>query len=143
MENMANTYFSAQTMRLIMIILFCFTGLKATAQEQASDIVGQWFTEKGEAKVSIYIERGLYVGKITWVKDEKENAKLNTIILSGFKYDQETREWNDGTVYDPRHGHKADGYLVLKDSKTLKVVGYKGFRWLSDTEVWTRMETNP
>lgn len=86
MENMANTYFSAQTMRLMMILLFCFTGLKATAQERARDIVGQWLTEKGEAKVSIYLENGLYIGKITWVKDDKENAKLNTIVLSGFKY---------------------------------------------------------
>jgi uncharacterized protein (DUF2147 family) len=143
MENMANTYFSAQTMRLMMILLFCFTGLKTTAQEQARDIVGQWLTEKGEAKVSIYIESGLYVGKIIWVKDDKENAKLNTLVLSGFKYDSETREWNDGTVYDPRHGHKADGYLALKDSKTLKVVGYKAFRWISDTELWTRIESNP
>ncbi|NOS93196.1 MAG: DUF2147 domain-containing protein [Cyclobacteriaceae bacterium] len=128
---------------MITILLFCFTGLKATAQEQARDIVGQWFTEKGEAKISIYIESGLYVGKIIWVKDGKENAKLNTIVLSGFKYDQETREWNDGTVYDPRHGHKSSGYLVLKDSKTLKVVGYKAFRWISDTELWTRIEPNP
>lgn len=143
MENMANTYFSAQTMRLMMILLFCFTGLKATAQERARDIVGQWLTEKGEAKVSIYLENGLYIGKITWVKDDKENAKLNTIVLSGFKYYPDSREWNDGTVYDPRHGHKADGYLALKDSKTLKVVGYKAFRWISDTELWTRMEPNP
>jgi uncharacterized protein (DUF2147 family) len=143
MENMADTYFSAQTMRTIMILLVCFTGLEVTAQEQARDIVGQWLTGKGEAKVSIYQESGLYVGKIIWVRDDKENARLNTLVLSGFKYDPETREWNDGTVYDPRHGHTADGYLELKDSKTLKVVGYKAFRWISDTELWTRIEPNP
>ncbi len=140
---MANTHLSAQTMRSIVIILFCcVTSLNGSAQAQAREIVGHWLTEKGDAHVLIYIERDMYVGKIVRVKDSKESSKLDTIVLSGFTYDSDASEWTGGTVYDPRHGHKASGYLALKDSRTLKVVGYKAFRWISDTELWTRMDTN-
>lgn len=130
-------------MRVFLIFLFCsITTFNGSAQTQAREIVGQWLTEKGDAHVLIYIERDKYVGKIVWVKDSKESSKLNTIVLSGFTYDSAAAEWTGGTVYDPRHGHKASGYLVLKDSRTLKVVGYKAFRWISDTELWTRTDTN-
>lgn len=140
---MANTHLSAQTMRSIVITLFCcVTSLNESAQAQAREIVGHWLTEKGDARVLIYTEGDMYVGKIVWVKDSKESSKLDTIVLSGFTYDSDASEWTGGTVYDPRHGHKASGYLALKDSGTLKVVGYKAFRWISDTELWTRIDTN-
>ena len=140
---MANTHIGTQTMRSIVIILFCCVmSLTGSAQTQAREIVGHWLTEKGDAHVLIYIERDMYVGKIVWVKDGKESSKLDTIVLSGFTYDSDAHEWIGGTVYDPRHGHKASGYLALKDSRTLKVVGYKAFRWISDTELWTRIDTN-
>ena len=140
---MANTHLSAQTMRSIVITLFCcVTSLNESAQAQAREIVGHWLTEKGDARVLIYTEGDMYVGKIVWVKDSKESSKLDTIVLSGFTYDSDASEWTGGTVYDPRHGHKASGYLALRDSRTLKVVGYKAFRWISDTELWTRIDTN-
>lgn len=140
---MANTHIGTQAMRLIVVFLFCcITSFNGSAHAQGSEILGHWLTEKGDARVLIYVERGMYVGKIVWVKDSKESSKLNTIVLADFAYDSDADEWSGGTVYDPRHGHKASGYLVLKDSKTLKVVGYKAFRWISDTELWTRIDTN-
>lgn len=139
---MANTHISAQAMRSSVIILFyCVMSLNGSAQVRAEEILGHWLTEKGDAHVLIYIERDMYVGKIVWVKDEKQSAQLNTVILADFVYDEKEKEWNSGTVFEPRHGHKSSGYLVLKDANTLKVTGYKGFRWISDSEIWTRVKS--
>ena len=139
---MANTHISTQAMRTFVIILFCcITSLTGSAQAQGREIVGHWLTEKGDAHVLIYIERDMYVGKIIWVKDEKQSAQLNTVVLSDFVYDEKENEWNSGTVFEPRHGHKSSGYLKLKDANTLKVTGYKGFRWIGDSEIWTRVKS--
>lgn len=105
-------------------------------------IVGEWLTQNSEARVTIYHEQGKYVGKIIWIKDNKQSTQLNTVILSDFVFDTKEKEWNNGTVFEPRHSHKSSGYLLLKDANTLKVTGYKGFRWISDSEIWTRVKTN-
>jgi uncharacterized protein (DUF2147 family) len=127
-------------MRLIIYITFFLLGVIPLKAQQADAILGDWLTENNEARVHIYLEKGKYFGKIIRVKDSKESAKVNTLILSDFVYELKEKEWNNGTVYDPRHGHKASGYLVLEDSKTLKVIGYKAFRWISDSETWIRAD---
>lgn len=109
--------------------------------QNSDDIVGEWLTKNNEAQVTIYKEQGKYVGKIASVKDSTQSSQLNTIILSDFVFDAKEREWNNGTVFEPRHGHKSSGYLVLKDANTLKVTGYKGFRWIGDSEIWTRVKS--
>ncbi|MBX2900693.1 MAG: DUF2147 domain-containing protein [Cyclobacteriaceae bacterium] len=75
--------------------------LNGSAQVRAEEILGHWLTEKGDAHVLIYIERDMYVGKIVWVKDEKQSAQLNTVILADFVYDEKEKEWNSGTVFEP------------------------------------------
>ena len=120
-------------------LLICSFSLSA---QDSNDIVGEWLTKNSEAQVTIYKEQRKYVGKITRVKDSKQSSLLDTIILSDFIFDAKEREWTNGTVFEPRHGHKSSGYLILKDANTLKVTGYKGFRWISDSETWTRIDTN-
>ncbi len=128
--------------KYLMLCILIISILHETKAQHAEAIEGKWLTKGGAAQVEIYQERGKYHGKIVWVKEPSESSKINTLILVDFVYDELNKEWNDGTVYDPRHGHKASGYLQLKDSETLRVVGYKGFRWLSDTETWARLKHN-
>ncbi|HRJ30983.1 MAG TPA: DUF2147 domain-containing protein [Cyclobacteriaceae bacterium] len=127
-------------MRIVLHTIFCLLGVLPLKAQQADAILGDWLTENNEARVHIYVENGKYYGKITTVKDGKESAKINTLVLSDFVYNSKDKEWNNGTVHDPRHGHKASGYLVLKNSNTLKVVGYKALRWISDSEIWVRAD---
>jgi uncharacterized protein (DUF2147 family) len=135
---MMKLFFARVSGIVMIVLLFGFVPISA---QQADAILGDWVTENGEAHVKVYQLKGEYHAKITWVKNDQESSKINTLILSGFVYDAIEKEWNSGKVYDPRHGHKASGYLVLKDSKTLKVVGYKAFRWISDSETWKKIET--
>lgn len=121
------------------VILLIYS-LSLSAQDSDA-IVGEWITQNGEARVTIFIEQGKCFGKIIWIKDSKQSAQLNTLILSDFVFEAKEQEWNNGTVFEPRHGHKSSGYLVLKDAKTLKVTGYKGLRWISDSETWTRVKS--
>lgn len=121
-----------------LILLVCYSHI---LQAQSSDaVLGEWLTESREARITIYFEKGKYFGKISWVKDSGQSAQLNTLILTDFVFDVKEQEWNTGTVFEPRHGHKSAGYLILKDANTLRVTGYKGFRWISDSETWTRVK---
>lgn len=139
---MANTHLSTQTMRFN-CNNFIFLHHESQRISTVASPGNRWQLPYGEgdAHVLIYIERDLCVGKLVWVMDGNGSSKSDTIVLSGFTYDSDTREWTGGTVYDPRHGHKASGHLALKDSRTLRVVGHKAFRWISDTELWTRIDT--
>lgn len=126
--------------KYFLIVLVTVASFDLFAQSGEA-IVGEWLTQNSEARVTIYIEHGKYFGKIVWIKDSKQSAQLNTLILADFVFDAKEQEWNNGTVFEPRHGHKSSGYLVLKDANTLKVTGYKGFRWISDSETWTRVKS--
>lgn len=42
--------------------------LPVSAQKRASDIVGFWLSQEGNAKVEIYKSGDKYYGKIVWLK---------------------------------------------------------------------------
>ena len=126
--------------KTLILFLILNSAVSYPQNPQADAILGNWTTENNEAQVWIYSEKGKYYAKITRVKDPKESTKIETLILTDFVYDAKEKEWSKGIVFDPRHGHKASGYLVLVDSETLKVTGYKAFRWLGDSEIWKRLK---
>lgn len=125
-------------MRSTLFILGFLFGIVPANAQHADALLGNWLTEDGRARVYIFVKNNKYQGKITWLKDSSDANKLEMLVLSDFVYDSKEKEWNSGVVYDPKHGHKAAGYLKLEGVNTLKVVGYKAFRWISDSELWKR-----
>ena len=127
-----------------------FVSFTTTAQ---TEILGTWLTQDKEAKVELYKSDGKYYGKIVWLKNptdefgkpvtDVENPDkalqsrqlINLVILSDLKFDD--NEWTDGTLYDPEKGSTYDSKIWLEDNKTLKVRGYIGF--LYETETWTKL----
>jgi uncharacterized protein (DUF2147 family) len=121
---------------------------------QSDNIIGVWFTQDYGAKVEIYKTNNLYYGKIIWLKnpvnsktgkpllDDKNpdasKRKLPLIgskILWNFKY--LNNEYIDGNVYDSRNGKIYSGKLWLEDNNTLKMRGYWGM--LYNTETWKKI----
>lgn len=127
-------------------------------QAQAGRIVGIWLTENKNSQVEIYqTSGGTFEGKLVWLEDpldedgrpkrDKENPdrSLRTrplkgiVLLKDFTYHAGSREWREGTIYDPESGRTYSAYMKLEDQNTLRLRGFvMGMRFLGRTSTWTR-----
>ena len=129
------------------------------SQPQPADaIVGKWLNEDKDAHIQIYKESGKYYGKIVWLNEPNEPATglpklddenddetlrsqpvMGLVLLKDFVYDEDDREWEDGTIYDPKNGSTYDCYMNFGDEKTLKIRGYIGISWIGRNTYWTKV----
>lgn len=124
------------------------------AQVAYADVTGRWQTiddETGEAKsiVEIYEKDGEYFGKVTdlLLKPDdtlcekckgslKNQPVVGMEIITGME--KEDDEYEGGEILDPETGKVYRAKLWLEDEDTLKVRGYLGF--LFRTQTWHRLE---
>jgi len=152
-------------MKKLLLILLTFFALHSMAQKsgnfaESDKIEGVWMIQDKDAKIKIYrAVNGKYYGKIVWlkyptdangnpVKDSfnpdpklKNRDKMGIMILNGFTYDADDKEYVDGTVYSSKDGNTYSGYLYLIDKDHLFMKGYiLGMRFLGKENTWTREE---
>lgn len=134
--------------------------LTALAQTSGDDLLGVWFNEAKDAKIRIYKcgdGAKKYCGKLIWLKKDKEDdggeridknnpdaskrktPMMNLVILKLLKYDASDKEWNGGTIYDPKSGKTYSCY-IKKEGNLLKLRGYVGVSVLGKTSTWTLAE---
>jgi uncharacterized protein (DUF2147 family) len=122
----------------------------------ANDIVDTWLNEEGTAKVRIFkATNGKYYGKIIWLKEPNKDGKpkvddknpdktknnepiMGLQLLKGFEFDADDKEWNGGTIYDPKNGKTYSCIITKNGDKAIKVRGYIGVSLLGRTTVWTK-----
>jgi uncharacterized protein (DUF2147 family) len=124
-------------------------------------IVGKWLNQEGTSHIQIFKATngsfaGKYFGKIVWLKEPLKNGKpkvddlnpdpkkqavplLGLQILKNFVYDAQDKEWEDGTIYDPKNGKTYSCNMTL-DGNNLNVRGYVGISMLGRTGVWTKVQ---
>lgn len=143
-------------------IAFCllfFFSFCINAQIIREDAIsGNWLTEKNEAKINVYKDKdGKYYGKIYWlkvsndengkpkkdIKNKHENLRnrslIGVLILSGMQFNSSDKVWENGRVYKPDYGHDADCIIYYIDENTIKVKGYMGLKWISESQIWKRV----
>lgn len=137
-------------------LLFLVPDLQA---QDADKILGYWLTQDGDSQVKIFkAKNGKYYGDIRWLEEpyeddgtpkrdtENSDAELQkrTIlglqILKGFEYDNDDKEWIDGTIYDPKNGKTYKCYMWFDEGndKILHVKGFIGFSMLGREVEWVR-----
>ena len=136
-------------------LLFCTLAiffLAGAIHANPDAILGTWWNAEKDSRFDIYKCGSKYCAKVTWMKEpekldkENPNASLRNRkimglqFMSGFTYDADDKEWDDGTIYNPRDGKTYSCYMELKNPTTLNVTGYVGVKWLSKTAVWTRFK---
>jgi len=141
---------------IIALIMAWTPTLKAQA---ADDILGNWLNQEGTAKIHVFKAsngkfKGKYFGKIYWLKEptkngkpkvdeknpdaSKRNVEINgLIILNNFEFDADDKEWEDGTIYDPKNGKTYSCNITLVGDK-LNVRGYIGISMIGRTAIWTK-----
>lgn len=144
---------------LSLLLPILFSG-KLFAQD-ADKILGYWLTQDGDSQVKIFkAENGKYYGNIKWLEtplrddgsiklDDKnpdpELAKrtiMDLQLLKGFEYNKEDKEWENGTIYDPKSGktYKCFMWFGDGDESTLHVKGFIGFSLIGSRVDWKREE---
>ena len=144
-------------MKKILLLLLFFTG--AQWMHAQDEIVGRWKTiddETGKAKsvIEIYKKDGKYYGKIVQLLSEKNKDGvcrtcegkyagkniINLVILKDLVYDADDKEWEDGTIMDPKNAKEYSVYLQIVGPGKLKVRGYIGFSLIGRTQYWYRVD---
>jgi uncharacterized protein (DUF2147 family) len=145
---------------LIFTCLLVFLTYKTNILAQnADDLVGVWQPSEGTSYVKIEKEGDKYFGKVVWLKepkDEQGNAKtdkknpdksLRTRPIKGlrmlkdFVFDSKSKEWKNGTIYDPKSGTTYYCNIKYKDKNKIEVRGSMdqgGF--IGRTDTWVRVE---
>jgi uncharacterized protein (DUF2147 family) len=135
---------------------FWFTGLfiffnTAIANGQAYPgdmILGDWMDPKKETVVHCFKQDGMYFGRLTWIENterkgqplsEADKRFINSIVLRNFEF--KGNEWVDGIIHQPKTNKTYTAYLRLKDDDSMEVIGYMFFRFLSESQVFTRVTT--
>ncbi|HEY9001267.1 MAG TPA: DUF2147 domain-containing protein [Mucilaginibacter sp.] len=140
------------------LLLSCFLHFfNATAQTGRERICGKWESEQHNLRISIYMDKDQFKAKIIWFSDTegkpmdywrdvrnpdpklRSRKILGMSILSGLRYDPENDSWEDGSVYDSRHGRYWNAAAKIGKKGLLHVRGYWHFKFLGKTITFYRI----
>jgi len=149
-------------MKKVIILLVClFAGIPVFSQSGGDQLIGKYYVikedTKAESRIQIYkTSDGKYEGKIVWLKypnhpdgspkyDEKnpvpELRKVRSdhvVLLKNFTFDENSKEWSGGTIYDPEEGKTYKCKLKFESPTKLKVRGFIGISLIGKTMYWTK-----
>lgn len=109
----------------------------ASGAHAANDPKGIWLDEQGRGAVEIKdCGKGL-CGTVIWVKSDKDKEGCGKQILGDVK-SVGGGNYDNGWIYDPERGRKFDLALTPVNGDKLQVMGYAGYKFLSQTMVWTK-----
>ncbi|MCO1334718.1 DUF2147 domain-containing protein [Microbulbifer sp. OS29] len=139
---------------MIRHLLLATLGLLFTLQASAADILGNWRTiddETGETKsiVKIYEKDGKYYGQVVDLLQKPNDTACDNCpgdlkgkpivgmdVITGLV--QKGKKYEGGEILDPVKGKVYDCKAWLEGDNTLKVRGYLGF--LYRTQTWHRVQ---
>jgi uncharacterized protein (DUF2147 family) len=144
---------------LIFFLLMGFATGYANAQtlKAAEIICGKWESTDKELTIKVYMHDNEFRAEIIWFSDTDgkpmdywkdvrnpdpalRNRKiLGMSVLSGLKYDADTNTWEDGMVYDSRHGKEWNASATIDKKGMLHVRGYWHFKFIGRTMSFVRI----
>jgi uncharacterized protein (DUF2147 family) len=110
--------------------------LSGTANAQQSP-TGIWIDHTGRGAVEITECGPALCGRLVWLKDAKNQQACGTQILGNVK-PISAGVWDKGWIYDPEADSKYDVELKPVGPDKLRVLGYMGSKFLSETMMWKR-----
>ncbi len=111
--------------------------LSAGAARAEESPLGVWIDHTGRGAVEITDCNGKLCGYVAWVKDAKDAKGCGEQIIGDVK-PVGSGTWDNGWIYDPDRDDKFDVEIKPTGPDTLRVTGYAGIKWLSETMTWKR-----
>jgi uncharacterized protein (DUF2147 family) len=144
-------------MRRLLLLSLCFLFWFSASAQDENKVVGTWLTQYGDSKVTIKkAADGKFFGEISWLKEPNRNGVpklddknpdvtlqsrpiMGLVILNGFTYEKDDKEWVDGIIYDAKEGKTYKCYMWFEDDPNqLHVKGFIGFSFIGKQVLWTR-----
>jgi len=139
-------------MPLIIGLSFC-----AHAQTAANKVCGKWECDEKNLIIEVTKNDGGFKAKIMWFKadnvqlmgsytdvnnpDPKLRSRklIGMNVLDGLVYKPATNSWEDGMIYDSRHGRYWNSSAYINKDGLLKVKGYWHFKFIGHTMTFYRL----
>ena len=139
------------------ILLTLFVALAFIALKAQEEVVkGIYFNTEKSSKIKIFkATNGKYYGKIVWMEEpekkdienpdeaKRQDPIMGMLLIKEFEFEASKKQWNNGTIYDPKNGKTYDCYMWFDDGKTeiLNVKGYvMGMKFVGRQVEWTRTD---
>jgi uncharacterized protein (DUF2147 family) len=116
---------------------FAAVVLSAASARADSSALGVWIDHTGRGAVEITDCGGKLCGHVAWVKDAENSSECGKKIIGNVKSVGKNK-WDNGWIFDPDRGSKYDVELTLQGDDKLKVMGYAGSKWFSESYTWKR-----
>ncbi len=102
----------------------------------ASGPTGTWIDHTGRGAVEIVDCGGRMCGRIVWLKDSAHGDTCGLKIIGDAK-PVAGGKWDNGWIFDPDSNGRYSVEITPMGDR-LKVVGYSGSKFLSETMIWRR-----
>lgn len=139
------------------LAIACLVLLQKTGYGQ-EEIVGIWYNDIKSTQIEIRNAGEEYQGRIIWLEtttnsdgssprldeynpdeDLAKRELLGTTILRNLRWNQESKSWEKGLIYDPNNGKTYECSCRLREEGELYLKGYVlGIPWLGRSSTWTR-----
>lgn len=117
----------------------------------ADQILGDWISLEEDLIVRCYKSNSNYCAKVIWFKEYHDNTADDpngvpesqwngSKVMYGFIYIN--KEWVNGEIWNLKNGKKYSAYIKMPDLNTLEVVGYRYFRFFSESIQFKRYTGN-
>jgi len=117
------------------IVAFAMASTVAAHADESP--LGLWIDHTGRGGIEISDCNGKLCGHVAWLKDAGNADQCGKQII-GNVASVAKNKWDNGWIYDPDRGSKFDVELTLLPADKLRVKGYAGTKWLSETHTWKR-----
>ncbi|MGE5513370.1 MAG: DUF2147 domain-containing protein [Bacteroidota bacterium] len=112
------------------------TTLAAGTAFAGGSATGLWYDQSGRGAIEITNCGANLCGRLVWLKDDKNAKACGTQIIGNVKPVADGK-WDGGWIYDPEDDAKYSVEITAMGDK-LKVMGYQGSKFLSETMIWKR-----
>lgn len=137
-----------QLLVFTLLLTLFFSNSFAQSRSAKDRICGKWENEAKTLRIQISTQGTDFTAKIIWFSNtegkpmnywkDKRNPDpklrnrtiLGMNILRGLKYNEAKGTWEDGMVYDSKHGKEWNASAAIDSKGQLKVRGYWHFKWI-------------
>ena len=140
-------------------VLFICTSVASKGQtlSPAERICGKWESTEKTLRIQVYMQANEFKAKIIWFSDtegkpmdywtDRHNPNLDLrsrkilglSVLRNLAYHPNTNTWEDGMIYDSKHGKEWNAAAYIDKKGELRVKGYWHFKFIGKTMTFVRM----
>jgi uncharacterized protein (DUF2147 family) len=140
------------------IMLYSGANYHTTYVASADRVCGKWEFDEKNLVIQVYRETGEFKAKIVWFEDYDDSKPLDywtdnknpdpamrsrkilgMNVLEKLTYNQDTQTWEDGMIYDAKHGRHWNSSAYIDKDGLLKVKGYWHFKFIGKTMTFKRI----